>query len=102
MTLIQFRQAERLPYKPKRPTNHEHSNQPPGLPHLRLRGNSRGAGRRLSLRLRRGDYTKKDLEHWAKAVGGQDWEDAFVFFKHEDAGAGPRLAAEFMAIAGAG
>jgi hypothetical protein len=26
-------------------------------------------------------------------------EEAFVFFKHEDAGAAPRLAAEFLALA---
>lgn len=44
------------------------------------------------LRLRRDDYTDDDLAAWAERIGRQDWDEAFVFFKHEDAGAGPRLA----------
>jgi len=52
------------------------------------------------LRLRRPDYSSADLERWARRIREQPWERAFVFFKHEDAGAGPRMAASFRAIAG--
>ena len=47
------------------------------------------------LRLRREAYSAADLAAWAKRVQAQTWRDAFVFFKHEDAGAGPALAAAF-------
>jgi uncharacterized protein YecE (DUF72 family) len=47
------------------------------------------------LRLRREGYTEEELTEWAQRVAGQDWSDAFVFFKHEDDGAGPRMAAAF-------
>ena len=51
------------------------------------------------LRLRRTVYERVDLAEWMKRVTGQKWEDAFVFFKHEDEGTGPRLAAEFLEMA---
>ncbi len=47
------------------------------------------------LRLRREQYAPGDLDRWAQRVLAQPWEEAFVFFKHEDAGTGPKLAAEF-------
>ena len=50
------------------------------------------------LRLRRAAYVKGDLQRWATTIGAQPWKDAFVFFKHEEAGAGPKLAAEFTAL----
>jgi len=50
------------------------------------------------LRLRRAEYAKPDLLRWAKQVTSQPWSEAFVFFKHEEAGAGPKLAAEFTAL----
>jgi len=53
------------------------------------------------LRLRRPDYTDSDLERWAERITGLEWDRAFVFFKHEDVGAGPRLAARFLEITGA-
>ena len=52
------------------------------------------------LRLRRPGYSDEDLERWADRVKAQPWERAFVFFKHEDAGAGPRMAQRFLEIAG--
>ena len=52
------------------------------------------------LRLRRADYGPDDVARWARVVSDQDWEDAFVFFKHEDAGAGPALAERFVAELG--
>lgn len=50
------------------------------------------------LRLRRADYSSDDLADWARRVREAGWERAYVFFKHEDAGAGPALAHEFMAL----
>ncbi|MCI0437308.1 MAG: DUF72 domain-containing protein [Gemmatimonadetes bacterium] len=50
------------------------------------------------LRLRRQEYDDAVLEHWARRAYESGWIEAFVFFKHEDAGAGPRLAARFEAI----
>jgi uncharacterized protein YecE (DUF72 family) len=44
------------------------------------------------LRLRRPDYSDADLDEWARRIATQPWSDAFVFFKHEDAGRGPALA----------
>ncbi len=48
------------------------------------------------LRLRREDYTAKELASWAAWIHGQksSWKDAFIYFKHEDTGTGPRWAAE--------
>jgi uncharacterized protein YecE (DUF72 family) len=50
------------------------------------------------LRLRRTRYDRPALERWAARVREQPWQHAHVFFKHEDAGTGPRLAAELRAI----
>ena len=52
------------------------------------------------VRLRRSDYKSSDLAAWAERIKATGWKEAFVFFKHEDAGAGPRLAAEFLDVAG--
>lgn len=51
------------------------------------------------LRLRRAEYDDADLAEWAKRVQGQAWGDAFVFFKHEDEGKGPRLAKRYLELA---
>jgi len=48
------------------------------------------------LRLRSEDYAPSRVSEWAAWIHGQDWDEAFVFFKHEDAGAGPRLARELI------
>lgn len=53
------------------------------------------------LRLRRAAYDDAALAAWADRVRAQLWTEAFVFFKHEDAGTGPRLAADFLRILGA-
>ena len=52
------------------------------------------------LRLRRVNYSNSDLEEWLKRIKAQNWSTAFVFFKHEDEGTGPRLAGEFIELAG--
>jgi len=49
------------------------------------------------LRLRRADYGDADLAAWAERVRAQPWEEAFVFFKHEDEGRAPAQAARFLA-----
>ena len=54
------------------------------------------------LRLRRVAYDEAALKEWLQRVRDQKWQDAFVFFKHEDEGTGPRLAGQFLALAGAG
>jgi len=50
------------------------------------------------LRLRRPGYSEAELERWSKDIAGQNWKQAFVFFKHEDEGAGPRMAESFAAL----
>ncbi len=53
------------------------------------------------LRLRRMDYDDKALKDWVKRIRAQDWQKVYVFFKHEDEGAGPKLARRFLELAGA-
>jgi len=48
------------------------------------------------VRLRRVRYTKADLVKWTKRIKAQEWKDTYVFFKHEDEGTGPKLAARFL------
>lgn len=52
------------------------------------------------LRLRRAEYDDAALKAWVERVTGQGWGEAFVFFKHEDTGTGPRFAARFLELAG--
>lgn len=48
------------------------------------------------LRLRRAGYSAPELVRWKERVLAQDWSETYVFFKHEDEGIGPKLAAEFL------
>jgi len=50
------------------------------------------------LRLRRGDYTDEEVKRWSEFVREQNtnWTDAFVYFKHEESGIGPKLASQMM------
>ncbi len=50
------------------------------------------------MRLRRPGYPPEELARWRGWVESQKWKEAFVFFKHEDAGAGPTMAMEFLAL----
>ena len=52
------------------------------------------------LRLRREDYDDQSLKAWASWIRQQAWDEVWVFFKHEDEGAGPKLAARFNEILG--
>ena len=49
------------------------------------------------LRLRRPSYTAEELDAWVAAIRETGWKEVHVFFKHEDAGAGPAFAADFRA-----
>jgi len=52
------------------------------------------------LRLRATGYSDDDLRGWLATMRrvGERWRDAFVFFKHEDAGTGPALAARLNTL----
>ena len=50
------------------------------------------------LRLRRVNYSEADLTEWITRIAAQQWKSAFVFFKHEDEGTGPKLAAQFIEL----
>jgi uncharacterized protein YecE (DUF72 family) len=50
------------------------------------------------LRLRREDYVDRDVRAWAERIRAQPWPLAFVYFKHEDAGIGPKLAAQLDSL----
>ena len=52
------------------------------------------------IRLRRPDYGDRELISWVRRIREQSWQDAFVFFKHEDEGVGPKLAARFVELSG--
>lgn len=51
------------------------------------------------LRLRKPDYSEEGLREWVRKVGKEKWDEAFVFFKHEDGGTGPELARRFLELA---
>ncbi len=46
-------------------------------------------------RLRRPAYERSELAVWAERLAREPWRDAFVFFKHEDEGSGPKAAHRF-------
>ena len=52
------------------------------------------------LRLRRVQYSEENLREWLGRIRDQNWQKTFLFFKHEDAGTGPKLAAQFLELAG--
>ena len=62
----------------------------PEPPTLRLTGPF------LYLRLRRDDYSAAEVEGWAARLAPflASGNDAFVFFRHDESGRGPELAAE--------
>ena len=52
------------------------------------------------LRLRREDYADADVKGWSEFVREQkpNWKDAFVYFKHEEAGLGPKFAQQMIEL----
>ncbi len=51
------------------------------------------------LRLRRSDYKDDDLSRWLERILAQQWEKAFVFFKHEAEAKGAEMALRFREFA---
>jgi uncharacterized protein YecE (DUF72 family) len=52
------------------------------------------------LRLHKLDYQSAELVQWAQCVSGQQWSEAYVFFKHdetENGGSGPPAVGTFVA-----
>lgn len=52
------------------------------------------------LRLRRPDYGDAELKAWIDRIQQPGWQEAFIFFKHEDEGKGPLMAKRFLELAG--
>ena len=50
------------------------------------------------MRLRRVNYSEAELKEWVERVRDQKWKRTFIFFKHEDEGTGPKLAAQFLGL----
>jgi uncharacterized protein YecE (DUF72 family) len=48
------------------------------------------------LRLRRTEYSDEQLAAWNRRIDAQQWDSAYVFFKHEDEGKGPAFARRFL------
>lgn len=53
------------------------------------------------LRLRDEGYGPAEIARWHEQITAQKWSDAYVYFKHEDAGKGAQFAQELKALAGA-
>ena len=51
------------------------------------------------LRLRRADYDGDALRGWADRIRAQPWQEAFVFFKHDE-GLAPALASRLRELVG--
>lgn len=51
------------------------------------------------LRLRKAEYDDDALKAWLKRLETLGWQDAFVFFKHEDEGTGPKFANRLLELA---
>jgi uncharacterized protein YecE (DUF72 family) len=50
------------------------------------------------VRLRRSDYSDEQLAAWAARLETARWQEAYVFFKHEDEGKGPAFAKRFLTL----
>ncbi len=52
------------------------------------------------LRLRREDYQRADLVRWSEVLKKNEsaWSDAYVYFKHEESGIGPKLAQQMIEL----
>ena len=52
------------------------------------------------LRLRRSGYATEDLRAWVERLLAQRWDEALVYFKHEDEARGPAYALRFRTLLG--
>jgi len=50
------------------------------------------------VRLRREDYSRRDITRWAATIQKQasQWREVFIYFKHEETGVGPKFAAQML------
>ena len=53
------------------------------------------------VRLRDRAYPEPELAAWAASLARPAWREAFAYFKHEDSGLGPALAAQLVAMVSA-
>ena len=51
------------------------------------------------LRLRQEAYSDEEMQQWADRLHRSGWDEAYLFFKHEDEGAAPRMALRFREVA---
>lgn len=51
------------------------------------------------VRMRRENYTDRQLRAWITKLRARPWAKCYVFFKHEDTGTGPHFAARFLDLA---
>jgi uncharacterized protein YecE (DUF72 family) len=51
------------------------------------------------VRLHRSGYTDESLTRWRDIIRAQEWNEAFVFFKHEEEIAGPPIGLRFQGLA---
>ncbi len=51
------------------------------------------------MRLRNGDYDDAGLAAWLETLQRLNWQDAFIYFKHEDEARGPQIAHRFLQLA---
>ena len=55
------------------------------------------------IRMRRGNYPEADLASWAERLGGQKWDEAYVFVKHEEGNpVGPESAVQMSRLMNGG
>ncbi len=52
------------------------------------------------VRFRQDAYTDDEMSAWAEKLKQAGWDELFVFFKHEDSGAAPRMAKRFREVLG--
>lgn len=53
------------------------------------------------VRLRDHGYSDERLQEWIRRMKSHKWDEAYVFFMHEDTGRGPKLASRFIELTGA-
>ena len=49
-------------------------------------------------RFRKDAYSDDEMKAWAGKLGDAGWDEAWVFYKHEDEGAAPAMAARFREV----
>jgi uncharacterized protein YecE (DUF72 family) len=49
------------------------------------------------VRLRRTQYTDGELRRWPQRIRSAGWQEAFIFFRHEETASGPAYAQKLLA-----